>query len=192
MIQLLRGTKSQLDSYQTVIAEGQPVFEKDTGQLKIGNGSSIYSALPYVGASSSELTLPTYDLNRDSGYFDISDHVRFHTGVATIQSTRTVSAFDQWTSEFQGYAQQNNASYRLNVADIPDSYPYLFSGSVIPTKGTGLTSWVVRCSPYGYSSDRYGYIIFDVISNAINQWDGTRPSLEVNYWAITTDIAPHN
>lgn len=52
MIQLLRGTKSQLDSYQTVIAEGQPIFEKDTGQLKIGNGSSIYSALPYVGASS--------------------------------------------------------------------------------------------------------------------------------------------
>lgn len=52
MIQLLRGTKSQLDSYQTVIAEGQPVFEKDTGQLKIGNGSSIYSALPYVGAGS--------------------------------------------------------------------------------------------------------------------------------------------
>lgn len=52
MIQLLRGTKSQLDSYQTVIAEGQPVFEKDTGQLKIGNGSAIYSALPYVGASS--------------------------------------------------------------------------------------------------------------------------------------------
>lgn len=53
MIQLLRGTQQQLNSYSTIIPDGQPVFEKDTGQLKIGNGASMYSALPYVGASGS-------------------------------------------------------------------------------------------------------------------------------------------
>lgn len=51
MIQLLRGTQQQLNSYSTIIPDGQPVFEKDTGQLKIGNGTSMYSALPYVGVS---------------------------------------------------------------------------------------------------------------------------------------------
>lgn len=52
MIQFMRGSKSQLDSLQTILPSGQPVFEEDSGQLKIGNGSSIYSALPYVEASS--------------------------------------------------------------------------------------------------------------------------------------------
>lgn len=57
MIQLLRGTQSQLNSYSTIIPDGQPVFERDTGQLKIGNGSSLYSALPYVGAVASSMQL---------------------------------------------------------------------------------------------------------------------------------------
>lgn len=50
MIQFMRGTKSQLNNNSSVIAAGQPVFESDTGQLKIGNGSSRYSALEYVGS----------------------------------------------------------------------------------------------------------------------------------------------
>ena len=50
MIQFLRGTRSQLNSYSTIIPAGQPVFESDTGQLKIGTGNSRYSALEYVGS----------------------------------------------------------------------------------------------------------------------------------------------
>lgn len=90
MIQLLRGTKSQLDSYQTVIAEGQPVFEKDTGQLKIGNGSSIYSALPYVGASSGS-TYPNIvsqpsrlNSSYQEGYVEFSDNLRLCFGLALM------------------------------------------------------------------------------------------------------------
>ena len=87
MIQLLRGTKSQLDSYQTVIAEGQPVFEKDTGQLKIGNGSSIYSALPYVGASSggsfpsATVRTSSIDSSKKEGYIDFTEDLRLCFGV---------------------------------------------------------------------------------------------------------------
>lgn len=50
MIQFMRGTKSQLNNNSSIIAAGQPVFESDTGQLKIGTGSSRYSALEYVGS----------------------------------------------------------------------------------------------------------------------------------------------
>lgn len=53
MIQFLRGTKSQLEASSIVLPAGQPVFESDTGQLKIGNGSSLIKLLPYVGKSNS-------------------------------------------------------------------------------------------------------------------------------------------
>ena len=192
MIQLLRGTKSQLDSYQTVIAEGQPIFEKDTGQLKIGNGSSIYSALPYVGTVASQSSEIVYDLNRDSGYLDLSSHIRFHIGVTTVRGTASASPFDTWTSDYQGYGLENGVSYRVSPSDIPNSHPYLFAGAATPTQGVGVTSWVHRCQPYGYSSDRYGYIIFNLVSNQIDNWNGTRPSREVSYWAITTDIGPQS
>lgn len=52
-IQFLRGNKSTLDASQQIFLPGQPIYEQDSGQLKIGNGSDIYSALKYVGASSS-------------------------------------------------------------------------------------------------------------------------------------------
>lgn len=53
MIQFLRGNKSQLEASQTIFGDGQPIYEKDTGQLKVGNGVDVFSSLPYVGASSS-------------------------------------------------------------------------------------------------------------------------------------------
>ena len=52
MIQFLRGTQSQLQSSQQIFAAGQPIFESDTGQLKIGNGINNFAGLPYVGGSS--------------------------------------------------------------------------------------------------------------------------------------------
>lgn len=52
-IQFLRGNKSTLEASQQIFLPGQPIYEQDSGQLKIGNGSDIYSALKYVGASSS-------------------------------------------------------------------------------------------------------------------------------------------
>lgn len=51
MIQFLRGDKASLESSEYIPADGQPIYEKDTNLLKIGNGSSNYSALPYLGYS---------------------------------------------------------------------------------------------------------------------------------------------
>lgn len=72
MIQFLRGSKSQLESSSTIIAAGQPVFESDTGQLKIGDGSSVFSALPYVGASSSS---PTITTQGSAKYLQLADNI---------------------------------------------------------------------------------------------------------------------
>lgn len=57
MIQLLRGNSSTLNASQQVFAEGQPIFEKDTQKLKIGNGVDTYSALKYIGESNGSASL---------------------------------------------------------------------------------------------------------------------------------------
>lgn len=51
MIQFLRGSQSALTTNNPVIGQGQPVFELDTRQLKIGDGTSNYSDLPYLISS---------------------------------------------------------------------------------------------------------------------------------------------
>lgn len=81
MIQLLRGTQNQLNSYSTIIPDGQPVFERDTGQLKIGTGSARYSNLPYVGSifesSGGGSSIDTSNVgNYDSGYVDLASNLR--------------------------------------------------------------------------------------------------------------------
>jgi hypothetical protein len=52
--QFKRGLREVLEAKLTptglgVLLAGEPAFETDTGQLKIGNGEDSYKDLPYVG-----------------------------------------------------------------------------------------------------------------------------------------------
>ena len=47
-IQFLRGTKSKVAASTKVLADGQPLYEKDTNKLKVGDGSTQAKSLPYV------------------------------------------------------------------------------------------------------------------------------------------------
>ena len=78
MIQFLRGTQSQLQSSQQIFAAGQPIFESDTGQLKIGNGINNFAGLPYVGNSSGNQVV---EGDIDQGHIDFGD-VAFYFGTA--------------------------------------------------------------------------------------------------------------
>lgn len=49
LIQIRRGTKSQWISANPILENGEFGLETDTGRLKIGNGSSYWSSLDYVG-----------------------------------------------------------------------------------------------------------------------------------------------
>lgn len=86
MIQFLRGTQAALNSSQQIFPEGQPIYEKDTHQLKIGDGVNNYSGLPYIGGSSGgqsdypseRINISSHpDLGTYSYYFDLSDNLRF-------------------------------------------------------------------------------------------------------------------
>jgi hypothetical protein len=49
-IQVRRGTASQWTSTNPVLASGEWGFESDTNKVKIGNGSSAWNSLSYIGS----------------------------------------------------------------------------------------------------------------------------------------------
>lgn len=106
-IQFLRGNKSTLEASQQIFLPGQPIYEQDSGQLKIGNGSDIYSALKYVGASSSGgsdivvhgVVTSDYWWRYDEVYFDLANNLRvsiLHTQRVDESGTR-----DTGTDEYK-------------------------------------------------------------------------------------------
>jgi hypothetical protein len=48
-VQIKRGTAAQWASLNPVLADGEPGVERDTGRIKVGNGVSFWSSLPYTG-----------------------------------------------------------------------------------------------------------------------------------------------
>lgn len=43
-----KGTKAELEASSSIPREGEPIFETDTGRLKVGDGVSTYASLSYV------------------------------------------------------------------------------------------------------------------------------------------------
>lgn len=53
MIQFMRGTSTLVTSQNPTLQAGQPFYETDTHKLKIGDGSTAWSSLPYIGEGGS-------------------------------------------------------------------------------------------------------------------------------------------
>ena len=51
MIQFMRGTSSQVQSDNPVLAAGQPFYETDTHRMKVGDGINAYNLLDAIGDS---------------------------------------------------------------------------------------------------------------------------------------------
>lgn len=49
-IQIRRDTSSNWQQYNPTPSSGEPCYETDTGKLKIGNGTTPYNQLEYIGA----------------------------------------------------------------------------------------------------------------------------------------------
>lgn len=90
-IQFLRGTRSTLSSSNQIFLAGQPVFESDSGQLKIGDGVNSFNNLPYVGEGLSSgggsVTAGTYhSVDSRTAYIDVTENYRIviRRGLTTI------------------------------------------------------------------------------------------------------------
>lgn len=49
-IRLRRATSTEFANTNIVLALGEPAYEADTGKLKIGDGTTAYNSLNYIGA----------------------------------------------------------------------------------------------------------------------------------------------
>lgn len=107
-IQFLRGTKSTLSNSNQIFLAGQPVFESDSGQLKIGDGVNSFSNLPYVGEGLSS------ELSGGSKYIDLSDSRRLHWG----RDTGPGSDLEDMSPLVDGHWRMNNQMY---VTSLPNS-----------------------------------------------------------------------
>lgn len=99
-IQFLRGNASTLNSSQQVFLPGQPIFEQDTGKLKIGDGSHVYSALSYIGDSESTSFVPTLVSNdgHSQHYIDLAKNLRLAFGYTEIGNLNIGRLASSWTT----------------------------------------------------------------------------------------------
>ena len=152
MIQFLRGSKSQLESSSTIIAAGQPVFESDTGQLKIGTGSSRYSSLPYVGSifeydpdsGGGSSTNVAYSGDINNGYIDFPGGLRYSWGKADNENYYDFGTEEIGTSGT--YTSDSTMSWSLIMSGAgasPNWKSVVIDGILTIESSYNLMSWMM-------------------------------------------------
>lgn len=90
-LQIRRGTASQWTSADPTLLAGEIGYETDTGNLKIGTGSAVWTALPYWSSSVPALSSAQTSLNhsdyRNAGRFTITASVTSDTPAAWVPAS---------------------------------------------------------------------------------------------------------
>jgi hypothetical protein len=90
-IQVRRGTASQWTSTNPTLASGEWGFETDTGKVKIGNGSTVWTGLAYVGASAGTVTSITAGTGLSGGTITSTGTIAIDNTVATLTGSQTLT-----------------------------------------------------------------------------------------------------
>lgn len=98
---LRRGTTEAWEAANPVLAYGEPGYEKDTGQLKIGDGVTPWKDLPYIGSGSTPAVI---NLDNKS---------------ITKNSAQEISLFDFENAE-AGTMPRKNDSGLLEWIEVPN------------------------------------------------------------------------
>jgi hypothetical protein len=88
-IQIRRGTAAQWTSTNPTLASGEQGFETDTGKMKIGNGSTAWNSLAYIGAGT--VTSITAGTGLSGGTITTSGTVAIDSTVVTLTGTQTLT-----------------------------------------------------------------------------------------------------
>jgi hypothetical protein len=90
-IQVRRGTASQWTSTNPVLAAGEWGYESDTGKVKIGNGSSAWNSIGYIGATSGTVTSITAGTGLSGGTITSTGTIAIDSTVATLTGSQTLT-----------------------------------------------------------------------------------------------------
>jgi hypothetical protein len=124
-IQIRRGTAAQWTSTNPTLASGEQGFETDTGKMKIGNGSTAWNSLAYLGAGT--VTSITAGTGLSGGTITTSGTVAIDSTVATLTGTQTLTnktltdakvnlAFDAETASYTAVLANNSQVVTMDNA----------------------------------------------------------------------------
>lgn len=183
MIQFMRGTSTSASSSNQVLQAGQPFYEIDTHQLKIGDGSTRYSSLPYIGGSSSSTAsgkkYATVVIgHQDSGLAESDvDYLMAGTAADNEKWRQATGWYD-----FSGYRYIIILPGTYNISQLGNIY---CGNSIIQgCKGTKLT-----CSNIGAQGQNqlYSNIEFELSSTSATQgFDIREDDITIENCKITT------
>jgi hypothetical protein len=117
-IQIRRDTASNWTSVNPILVQGEPGFETDTGKLKIGDGSSVWTSLPYQAAANvADGTIVNADINANAA-IAVS---KFASGTSRqILQTNVAGNSVEWTSDV---SIPGTLSFPLATSALPSIYP---------------------------------------------------------------------
>lgn len=112
MIQIKRGSTKSWHDTEVKLASGQPGYDKDTHQLKIGDGETLWSDLPSVGGA---------DYIIDFGSSDGWTYQKWASGIARCWCIKQIGLLN--LSGTSGLFKQDNAvttsSYPITFTAVP-------------------------------------------------------------------------
>lgn len=125
-IQVRRGTASQWTSTNPTLAAGEWGFETDTGKVKIGNGSTAWTSLSYIGAGDVTLT----------GVQTLTNKTLTAPIITLATNAQTGTTYTLVLTDQSDIVEMNNAS--SNTLTIPLNSSVAFpTGTVITVLQTG-------------------------------------------------------
>jgi hypothetical protein len=124
-IQVRRGTAAQWTSANPTLSSGEWGFETDTGKTKIGNGSTAWTSLGYVGAGT--VTSITAGTGLSGGTITSTGTIAIDSTVATLTGTQTLTnktltdpkinlAFDAETASYTAVLANNGQVVTMDNA----------------------------------------------------------------------------
>ena len=125
-IQVRRGTASQWTSANPTLASGEWGFETDTGKVKIGDGSTAWTSLAYIGAGDVTLT-GTQTLTNKT----------LTAPIITIATNAQVASYTLVLTDQSDLVEISNAS--ANTLTVPPNSSVAFPvGTTITILQTGV------------------------------------------------------
>lgn len=128
MLQFMRGNSDSVSTSNPVLAAGQPFYELDSHKLKIGDGSSNYSDLPYVAGGSSEASCP-FPVHSTMIFTDSTDPNSIWVGTTWVKFAegQTLIGMSSSDTEFNALGKTGGAK------SISLSHTHTTSGHALTT-----------------------------------------------------------
>lgn len=162
MIQFMRGNSSSVISENPVLAAGQPFFETNTHKLKIGDGSTYYNSLPYIGEDDSSGSDTAYvevvTNGYEHGYVQLDSSTRLAFGTFGLPTVSLLQYSWEIGSGNRGSTNVSNRSLTFEIFDLPDAYRYCKYANLHFSNNIGLDVcglwWTNTNVVFGYLGDQ--------------------------------------